>query len=309
MALAVDPQLPYNGPMIDAHHHLWDPTVNYHPWLSGTEVIPFRYGDYTVIKRRYFPDDYFRDADGHDVKKTVYVETEWDPKDPIGEVQFISEVATKYGLPNAVVGQAWLNRADIETVLAGEAAFPLVRSVRHKPGGAASPAEAKVGRRTLMSDEKWRQGYALLEKYHLRFDLQTPWWNLHEAVALARDFPRTTIVLNHTGLPADRSPEGLADWHKAMSAFAWMPNVAVKVSGIGQKGRPWTVEDNRWIVLETIAMFSPQRVMFGSNFPVDSLCGTYNQIMGGFKEITKAFSDLDKRAMFYGNAERFYDIR
>lgn len=309
MAVAMDPQLPYNGPMIDAHQHFWDPTVNYHPWLSEPEIVPFRYGDYTAIRRRYFPEDYLRDAHGHDVKKTVYVETEWDPKDPIGEVRFISGIATRYGVPNAIVGQAWLDRADIETVLAGEATFPLVRSVRHKPGGATSPTEAKAGHRTLMSDEKWRRGYALLEKHQFRFDLQTPWWNLHEAVALARDFPRTTIILNHTGLPADRSSEGLEGWHKAMSAFASMPNVAVKVSGIGQKGRPWTIEDNRWIVIETIAMFSPRRVMFGSNFPVDSLCGTYNQIIGGFKEITKAFSDADKFAMFYENAKIFYDIR
>jgi len=307
--MVMDRQLPYNGPMIDAHQHFWDPTINYHPWLSGTETIPFRYGDYTPLKRRYFPDDYFRDARGHDVQKTVYVETEWDPKDPVGEVRFISEVAAKYGVPNAVVGQAWLDREDVASVLAGEAAFPLLRSVRHKPGGPASPAEAKTGGRTLMSAEKWRRGYALLEKHQLRFDLQTPWWNLHEAVALAQDFPRTTIILNHTGLPSDRSPEGLGAWRQAMSVFAERPNIAVKISGIGQKGRPWTVADNRWIVLETIALFSPQRVMFGSNFPVDSLCGTYDQIMGGFKEITKGFSEAEKRAMFYGTAARIYDIR
>src|ERR1041385_2125397 len=155
--MVVDSPRPYDGPIIDAHNHFWDPMANFHAWLSGPAVVRFRYGDYTPIKRRYFPADYWKDASGHDVKKTVYVETEWDPKDPLGEVRFISEVAANYGVPNAVVAQAWLDREDIEGVLAGEAAFPLVRSVRHKPGGPTSPEEVKGGQRTLMTEDKWRR--------------------------------------------------------------------------------------------------------------------------------------------------------
>ena len=55
----------YDGPIVDAHHHFWDPANNPHPWLSGSENIPFRYGDYSAIKRRYFPQDYFADAGTH----------------------------------------------------------------------------------------------------------------------------------------------------------------------------------------------------------------------------------------------------
>ncbi len=51
----------------------------------------------------------------------------------------------------------------------------------------------------------------------LRFDLQTPWWHLHEAARLAADFPDTQIILNHTGLPADRSAEGINGWKRAMA--------------------------------------------------------------------------------------------
>ena len=101
----------YDGPIIDAHHHFWDPQLNFHPWLSGSETIPFRYGDYSAIKRRYFPEDYLADAGGHRVVATVYVETEWDPRDPIGETRFIHGVAERYGAPNAVVAQAWLDRS------------------------------------------------------------------------------------------------------------------------------------------------------------------------------------------------------
>jgi predicted TIM-barrel fold metal-dependent hydrolase len=295
----------WSGPVVDAHQHFWDPLNNPHPWLRPEVRIPFRYGDYSAIKRRYLPDDYLADAAGHDICETVYVETEWDPSGPIDETRYATSLEKRYGLPNAIVAQAWLDRSDVQSVIAAQAGFPLVRSVRHKPGGPANPDQ--VGRyRTLLSDDTWRRGYALLERYGLHFDLQTPWWNLHEAVHLSRDFPRTTIVLNHAGLPSDRSVEGLKGWHAAMAAIAEEPNVRVKISGIGQPGRPWTVEGNRWIVDEIIAMFGPDRAMFASNFPVDSLCHSFDTIMTGFKQIASRFSVEDQQRLFVDTARRLY---
>lgn len=298
----------YSGPVVDAHHHFWDPTVNHHPWLMPDAAIPFRYGDYSAIKRPYLPAAYFADAAAHRVVRTVYVETEWDAADPIGETRYAEALARKYGVPNAIVAQAWLDRADAADVLAAQAASPLVRSVRHKPGGARSPAEAGATR-SLMSDETWRRGYALLEPHGLHFDLQAAWWHLDEACLLARDFPATTIVLNHTGLPSDRSEAGLHGWRAAMARFAEHPNTRVKISGIGLRGVPWTAEGNRWIVRETIAMFGPERAMFASNFPVDSLCGTFDTIFSGFKAIVTDLPDADQRRLFHDTAGDVYRLR
>ncbi|GAB3626457.1 amidohydrolase [Pandoraea terrae] len=295
----------YDGPIVDAHHHFWDPVANHHPWLSGPGLIPFRYGDYSAIKRRYYPADYFADAGRHAVTATVYVESEWDPRDPLGETAFISRISQDHGVPNAVVAQAWLHHADAADLLARQAACPLVRSVRHKPGGAARPEDA-ARVRSLMSDERWRRGYAELARHDLHFDLQTSWWHAHEAVQLARDFPRTTIILNHAGLPADRSAAGLNAWRRALAPLADCPNVAVKISGLGQAGQAWTVAANAPVVNDCIAMFSPQRVMFASNFPVDGLCATFAQIFDGFKAITAGLPAEGQRAMFHDNAQRLY---
>ena len=122
-------------------------------------------------------------------------------------------LAAREGLPSAVVAQAWLDRDDVEDVLARQAACPLVRGIRHKPAAAPSPGRRR--RRALR--DRWAthggaRGYARLARHGLSFDLQTPWWHLREAAALARAFPDTRIVLNHTGLPADRSAEGLRGW-------------------------------------------------------------------------------------------------
>ncbi|EJM77471.1 amidohydrolase family protein [Pseudomonas sp. GM55] len=295
----------WDGPIIDAHHHFWDPGVNDHPWLAPEANIPFRYGDYGAIKRRYFPEDYFADAGGHRVVQTVYVETEWNPQDPIGETRFIEQLAARYGVPNAVVAQAWLDHPDAIDVLTEQARFKHVRSVRHKPGGPIAPAQ--VGHmRSLMSDEHWRRSYAALEGLGLHFDLQTPWWNLHEAERLARDFPGITLILNHAGLPNDRSAEGLAGWRLAMARLAQWPNVQVKISGLGQGGQRWRAKDNAWIVREVIAMFGSHRAMFASNFPVDSLCGSFDDIYSGFKSIVADLPAADQERLFYSNAQRVY---
>jgi predicted TIM-barrel fold metal-dependent hydrolase len=157
-----------------------------------------------------------------------------------------------------------------------------------------------------MSDEQWRRRYAALQDLGLHFDLQTPWWNLPEAERLARDFPHTTLILNHAGLPSDRSEQGLAGWHAAMAQLAEQPNVVVKISGLGQGGKPWRAEDNAWIVGEIIAMFGTARAMFASNFPVDSLCGSFDDIYRGFKHIVRDLPRADQERLFYSNARRIY---
>ena len=296
----------YDGPIVDAHQHFWDPASNPHPWLAPDARIPFRYGDYDAIKRRYLPPDYAIDAAGHDVRETVYVETEWDSSDPIGETRYASALAKTHGWPNAIVAQAWLDRPDVAVVLEGQAAFPLVRSVRHKPGGPTRPDAVGPACRTLMDDETWRRGYALLRRHGLHFDLQTPWWNLPEAARLAADFPNTTIILNHAGLPADRSVEGLAAWRAAMAALADYENVVVKISGLGVPGQPWSVAANGWIVREILAMFGPARAMFASNFPVDSLCASFDAIFAGFKAITRDDPRAVQEQLFAATARRIY---
>ena len=124
----------------------------------------------------------------------------------------------------------------------------------------------------------WRAGFSHLERHGLHFDLQTPWWHLDAAAELARDFPDTTIILNHTGLTADRSAEGLAGWRRACELLAPEPNVVVKISGLGVPGRPWTPQLQGPVVRDAIRIFGAQRAMFASNFPVDSLVATFDEI-------------------------------
>ncbi len=296
------------SPIVDPHQHFWDLEANDYPWLRAPEPVPFRYGDYNAIRRTYLPPDYRADAGAHHVVKTVHVEAEWTPADPVGETRWLEEVARRHGVPTAAVTQAWLDRADVDWVLAAQATHPIVRGIRHKPRAVASPAEVRAKAPGSMGDPEWRRGYALLERHGLSFDLQTPYWHLYEAAELAADFPRTPIIVNHTGLPVDRSADGLAAWRHAMRAAASCPNVAVKISGLGQRGQPWTLEANRPIIHDTIEIFGADRCMFASNFPVDRLVGSFDAIFSGFRLAVANLDPADQRKLFHDNAVRIYRL-
>ena len=121
--------------------------------------------------------------------------------------------------PTVAVAQAWLDRDDCAAVLEAHARHSFVRGVRHKP------------RAGMMDDARWRAGYARLARLGLHFELQAPCSQLAEAARLARDYPDTTIVLNHAGLP---SADGARGWRAAMAGLAACSNVAVKISGMGR---------------------------------------------------------------------------
>ena len=299
---------PAEEPLVDAHQHFWDLSLGKHPWLCAPLSIPFRYGDYARLRETYLPPDYLRDSNGFNVVKSVYVDAEWDPDDPIGETRWVGELREQHGYPHAMVAQAWLDRDDVQDVLAAQSEFDFVRGVRQKPAAAHAPYAPHPGPRSSMSDEKWRRGYALLERFGLSFELQVAHWHLPEAAVLARDFPGTQIILNHTGLPYDRSEAGLSHWREAMRTLAAEPNVALKISGLGMANLPWSVDRQRDIVLDAIGIFGVERCMFASNFPVDGLAGDFSTVMGGYGSIVADFPAAQRRKLFHDNAVKFYRL-
>jgi predicted TIM-barrel fold metal-dependent hydrolase len=294
--------------IVDAHQHFWNLDKNYHPWLCDPVQIPFRYGDYSALRRNYLPGDYRRDSARFRVVKTVHMEAEWDRADPVAETRWIETVNREHGLPSACIGHAELALPNIEQVLAGHAKSKLMRGIRHKPAAASDPRDARRGTPGSMDDPLWRKGYALLERFGLSYDLQTPWWHLDAAAELAADFPRTPIILNHAGLPSDRSAEGLAGWRRALETLAAQANAAIKISGLGRAGAPWTLAANGPVIRETIAVFGVDRCMFASNYPVDRLAGTFDDIYGGFFAAVADRPLAERNKLFHDNAVRLYRL-
>ncbi|HSV53415.1 MAG TPA: amidohydrolase family protein [Burkholderiaceae bacterium] len=296
-------------PIADAHHHLWDLSRGRYPWLQQEyDADRFFLGDYRPLCQDFLPADYRAASAGCNVVATVHVEAERDRGEQLAETAWLHAQHALHGLPNAVVAHAWLDRPETGERLAAHARYPLVRGIRSKPVTSASPSESVHGESGSMQDERWLRGLSLLPGLGLSWDLRVPYWHLAEAAEVAAQFPRLPIVLNHHGFAWDRSEEGLKRWRDAMAVLARQPNVHVKLSEFGLRGRAWDWEENARIVRETLAIFGWQRCMFASNFPVAGLRIGFKELATGVLRMLGELELAQQRAVMCGNALRFYRI-
>jgi predicted TIM-barrel fold metal-dependent hydrolase len=294
--------------LVDAHHHLWDLGRNRYPWLSDHPDPHFFLGDYDALRRNYMPADYRRDAARHNVLATVHCEAEWARDDQVGETDWLTDMHALHGMPSAIVAHAWFDSENCAEVIARQALCPLVRGIRSKPVTSLTSDSMSPGAPGTMQDRRWLDGFARLERHGLSWDLRVPYWHLYEAAEVAAAFPRTPIVLNHTGFPWDRSEPGLAAWRRAMEAIARQPNVHLKVSEFGLRDQPWDLESNRRVVKEALSIFGIERCMFASNFPVAGLRIDYDTLVRAVRQMLDDRSDADRHRFFVGNAVRFYRL-
>lgn len=293
--------------IVDAHHHLWELSAGRYHWLTG-EPKPFLLGDYTALRRDYLPADYRLDAHGLKVIATVHVEAECDRAKALDETAWLHRLNAEAGLPNAVVAHTWFHLHGVEERLAAHKRHPLVRGIRSKPATTEAPTRNRLDGPGSMQDPGWRRGLALLETFDLSWDLRVPFWHLEEAAEVVREIPGIRVVLNHTGLPWDRSEDGLAVWRAGMRALARCPNVVCKVSELGLKHAAWTVEGNRRVVREAIEIFGIDRCMFASNFPVAGLRVGYRQQIAGLLRLLDDLSRPELDRLFRDTARQFYRI-
>ena len=298
------PEVGYRGPVIDAHHHLWQLADGRYPWLRPGVLVPHRYGDYspssTTTGLRHAPR-----RRGTGPVATVSMEAEWDPADPVGETRYLDRIAVTTGVPGAMAAQARLDAEDVAEV------SPRRRPTR--PSGASvTSLEVRLGSRSSAPvGPGWAipvaRGLRPAADHGLHFELQTPWWNLHEAAVLAKDHPETLIVVNHGGVLLDHRRETFDGWRAAASALvADRPNVVVKASGLCTEADGRDPVVNREVLMTLVDVFGADRVMFGSNFPVDGLFTTYAAMLDGLRSILGVLSEQEQRAVFHDTADRVY---
>ena len=294
--------------LIDAHHHLWDLKKNPYPWLQEASEPHFFLGNYDALKKNYLWPDYQKDTSNHNVIATVHCEAEWSRDDQVGETQWLTEMHKHTGQPCAIVAHVWFHTDNSEEILARQASFPLVKGIRSQPLTASSPSAMKSHQSGSMQDPRWLEGFSRLSKYQLSWDLRVPYWHLAEAAEVAELFPRTQIVLNHTGFPWDRSAEGLKAWRVAMERIARCSNVWLKVSEFGLKDKPWSYSENQVIVQDALSIFGIERCMFASNFPVASLRIDFNTLVNSVAKMINGYSPKQQQDFFVNNAAKFYRL-
>jgi predicted TIM-barrel fold metal-dependent hydrolase len=292
--------------IVDAHHHLWDLARGYnYPWLQDAPSGEGLLGDLAPIARDYTLADYRADTAHYELVKSVHIEAV--PADAVEETRWVQGVAEAGGFPHAIVARVELQRSDAERTIAEHRRFANLRGIRHIVNWHTNPKWSFTDH-DFLSDEAWLQGFPLLKKYDLSFDLQLYPGQMPDAARLAHKHPGTLIVLNHTGMPVERDPAGIAAWRRGMRALAECDNTVAKISGLGMVDHRWSAESIRPFVLETIEIFGADRAMFGSNFPVDRLYSTFDALYGAFESITAGFSETEQAKLFHDNARRVYRI-
>ncbi len=322
---AAEPALEPDLPIIDPHHHL----------REGAQG-------------RYYLPQFAQDlASGHDVRATVFVDSQTDYRSsgppllrPVGETDFViqSLAETPPGLGRCkpcagIVGTLDLSRGPevreglLAHVAAGQGRFRGIRDPLAWDGSNINygPRRPPPDR---MADPLFRAGFAQLAPLNLTFDA----WLFHPQIPMlaeiARSFPETTIVLDHLGTPLGVGPyancraEVFASWRSALVDLSRCANVVVKLGGLGMlyfgfgfHAREVPASSEELAVawrpyLETaIDAFGPARCMFESNFPVDKQTCSYTTLWNVFKRIAAGYSAAEKEALFFGTANRVYRLQ
>ncbi|RJT40539.1 hydrolase [Mesorhizobium waimense] len=299
---------PYAGPIIDAHHHLWDLGLGRHPWLAATAGERGGLGELGPLRRNCLPEDYRRDAIRHNVVATVHVEAGWASDDCVGETQWLETLDKSRGVAARYVVHVPLASPQAPALIDSQAAFDRVVGVRDILSWDPDPARRFAARDGIMDDSAWRAGLALLAHHGLSFDLMVFPRQLGEAARLAAAFPDQQFVVNHCGSPIDRDAEGMRRWRDGLRVLAERDNVVIKISDLVAYDHDWTLDSLRPVVLHCIDCFGTKRAMFGSDFPVAGLHASFDEVYDSFKAIAADLSADEQAALFFGNAKRIYRL-
>ncbi|MFE1320005.1 amidohydrolase family protein [Kitasatospora phosalacinea] len=279
--------------IVDAHHHVWDLGVRPQPWITGERLAP--------LARSFSPDDLEPAAVAAGVVGTVAVQTVCVP----GETPELLALAARSPLLAGVVGWVDLTAPDVADALA---------ALRELPGG-----ERLVGIRHQVQEEPdpgWllradvRRGLAAVAAAGLAYDLVVRPRQLRAAALVARELPELPFVLDHCGKPPVASG-ALEPWAGAVRRLASLPNAVCKLSGLVTEAAPGRWRPGHFAPYATAVLdaFGPQRLLFGSDWPVCTLETGYREVLDLADRLTAPLGPDEQDAVFRRNAVRVYGLR
>ena len=294
----------YDGPIIDAHHHLWDLGLGKHAWLAGGHA-----GDELApLRRNHLAADYERLAREANIVASVHVEANWDPADPTGESRWLDTLERPPGIAERYVAHAALLDPGVEAILEQHAAHGRVVGIREILSWHPDPAKRRLPDKDRMDDPRWRANLARFRELGLSFDLLITPHQFESALRLVAAFPDTAFILNHCASPIDRDAEGMQRWRDGLRQLAAAPNVAIKISDPVAYDPQWTPESLADVIHACIDAFGPERAMFATDYPVAGLHIGFFEWVGIFKDATRGFPAREQAALFADTARRWYRL-
>ena len=300
-----------NIKIVDAHRHLWDLNNKdtKYSWLMVTEGEAF-FGDYAAIRKNYLLEDYIEDTKSQNIIKSVHVQAEHDDDKPVNETAWLQNLADTHSskLPNAIVAFADFSKNNVSEILDAHQEYKNTRGIRQILSYNKDEPKYSHATEDFMKNSSWVENFKHIRNRNLSFDIQIYKHQMEDAVNLANKYNDVLFILNHTGEPCYQSKEYIESWEQNMKKLAKCENVVAKISGLGMFDPNWTIDSTRIFVEKTIQIFGIERCMFASNFPVDKIFNSFDTYWNSFKEITKNYSENDKKLLFSSNAEKYYRI-
>jgi L-fuconolactonase len=278
--------------VVDAHHHLWDLSVRDQEWITGPEMAP--------IRRDFGTADLAAAARPEGVRATVVVQT----VTVAAETPELLALADRDDLVGAVVGWVDLTAPSVAGDLAALAGGPggrWLRGVRHQVQGEPDP-------RWLCRPDV-RRGLAAVGAAGLVYELLTRPHQLPAALETVAALPDVPFVLDHCSKPPVASGE-LEPWAGWVRRLAAADNVVCKLSGLVTEAdwASWRVADLAPYVEVVLEAFGPERLAFGSDWPVCLLAASYAEVLAAAGELTARLSPAEREAVFAGTARRVYRL-
>ena len=277
---------------VDAHCHFWDGARIAYPWLAEVPAIA---GPHTPVELTTA-------AGARMPSQIVFVEVDADPRQARDEVRWVDELAAREPRIAAIVAHVTVDRgADTDAALAALAGHARVRGVRHLIQGHPEPdyclRPAFVAGVRRVGERGWT------------FDLCVKHPQLAACIALVRACPGTSFVLDHAGKP-DIRRGALDPWRAHIAELARLPNVVCKLSGLVTEAEPatWTAATLRPYVAHLLGCFGPDRLLFGSDWPVVDLAASYGRWLDTALDFLAPLSPRDRAAVLSGNARRIYRL-
>ena len=295
--------------LLDAHHHLWDLQALDYVWLKQLGV-PKPFGDPTPIQKDYLTQHFQNDvSEAVDVKLvgSVHIQVDGALPDPVTETSWLSSLSPS-GIPSAIIGFVDLTREDAEAVLNNHLSFPEFRGVRQIIGMIEQRPNISFTKEHLLRNPRWQENFALLEKHQLSFDIQLYPEQMKEAAEFLGGFPKVPIVIDHAGSPYDQTDAGLKLWREGLSALAKLPNIHIKLSGFGMYDSDWSSESSLVLFQTILELFGAHRIMWGSNFPVDSLMKSYSFCVTQMLKWISPLSPEEQGLIAAETAIKFYRV-
>ena len=288
-------------PFVDAHHHLWDLQACHYPWLMARGERRF-FGDPTPIQRNYRPEDFLAESRRYRPSQSVHIQV--GASDALGETAWLSSLGD---CPQAIVAACELTSPQVDSLLERHLAYPRVRGIRQIIGRHAQE-DARHGSDALIENPAFARGLSALAQRGLSFDLQLLPAQMQRVAALLTRVADLDVALCHAGSPWDQSAAGLDAWRAGLRALAARPRTSCKICGLGMFNPNWTVDQLRPLVDTVIDLFGPERVMFGSNFPVDKLYTDYERLWAAYDELISTYTATERARLLAGTAKAFYRL-